>query len=123
MKLPAIDLNLRRNEVAHRVISEKLREAILSGKLMAGTELPSTGDLALLWKTSKFTVHTALRALVKEGLLQRNHGSATYVRKQPLALTRVGISYDAPRIWFDEEQAFIRSVKGVSSCFLLFPED
>lgn len=111
MKPPLIEFKLGRAEVAHRVISEKFREAILSGSIVAGTELPSTGELAELWKTSKSTVHTALCNLVKEGLLERNHGSATYVRKQPLALTRVGIYYDAPMIWFDEEQAFIRSMQ------------
>jgi len=98
---------------AHRVIAENLREQILKGELAAGTELASTQDLADLWKTSKSTAHTALNQLVKEGLLERKHGSCTFVRERRLALTHMGIYYDSPKVWSDEEMAFYRSLQAL----------
>ncbi len=105
------DIEIGTSDFAHRAISEKLRERILLGKLAPGTELPSTTKLAALWKTSKSTTHTALSNLVKEGLLERNHGSATYVNLRSHTLDRVGIYYDSPQVWTDEERVFVRSLQ------------
>ena len=55
-------------EIAHRTISDKIRDQILNGELAPGEKLLSTLKLAKLWKTSKSTAHTALNNLVKEGL-------------------------------------------------------
>ena len=105
------DIEIGTSEVAHKVILQKLRERILLGKLAPGTKLPSTTALASRWKTSRSTMHTALSNLVKEGLLERNHGSATYVSMRPRTLDRVGIYYDSPRVWTDEERVFVRSLQ------------
>ncbi len=106
------DFEVGESEVAHKVVSDNLRERILTGKIAPNTELPSTLKLAELWKTSKSTVHIALNNLVKEGLLDRFHGSATYVRKRGLKLQRVGIYYDSPEVWIDEERCYARSLQG-----------
>ena len=100
------------SEVAYKAVCDNIREQILTGKIAPGTELPSTTALAELWKTSKSTVHAALTNLVKEGLLDRFHGSATYVRERRMALDRVGIYYDSPDVWIDEERCYIRSLHG-----------
>jgi len=100
-------------EIAHRTITEKLRTQILEGKLAPGEKLPSTVEFAAIWNTSKSTAHTALNNLVKEGLLERHHGSCTYVREQSLALERIGIYYSTPRVWTDEERAYYRSLQGI----------
>jgi DNA-binding LacI/PurR family transcriptional regulator len=76
-------------------------------------ELPSTIELAELWKTSKSTAHTALNNLVKEGLLERRHGSGTHVRVRPPSLDRMGIYFSSPNIWTDEEMTFYRNVQGL----------
>ena len=85
----------------------------MSGELPAGEKLPSTEKIASLWKTSKSTAHTALNNLVKEGLLERHQGSWTYVREKPLMLARMGIYYDSPQVWRDDERAFYRSLQGI----------
>lgn len=113
MKSGLSEIEIGQSQVAHRLISEKLREQILKGEIPAGQELPSTSELAALWKTSKSTAHTALNNLVKEGLLERNHGSATYVCELPLSLSRVGIYYDSPQVWIDDERVFYRSLQGL----------
>lgn len=104
---------IREQEIAHRVIAEKIREKIFRGDFAPGEKLPSTIEIATLWNTSKSTAHTALNRLVKEGLLERHHGSCTYVREQRLALDRIGIYYDSPHVWSDEERGFFRSLQGI----------
>ena len=106
------DFEVGQSEVAHRAVSDNLREQILTGKIAPKTELPSTIKLAELWKTSNSTVHAALNKLVKEGLLDRFHGSATYVRERRLAFDRVGIYYDSSDVWIDEERCYVRSLQG-----------
>ena len=100
-------------EIIHRTITEKIRDQILHGELAPGEKLPSTMEFATLWKTSKTTAHTALNNLVKEGLLERYHGSCTYVRESPLTLDRIGIYYDSPKVWTDDENVFYRSLQGI----------
>ncbi len=85
------DFKIQRHEAAHRQISRNLRERILRGKIEPGSRLPSTEELAETWGASYFTVHMALKALVKEGLLERLHGSGTYVREKKASLSCVGI--------------------------------
>ena len=96
--------------VAHRLISARLRQQILKGKIPPGTELPATGALATLWNTSKTTTHTALSTLVKEGLLERRHGSGTFVRESPQRLERVGIYTGDADFWSAEGLIFARVV-------------
>ena len=100
-------------EIVHRTISDKIRDQVLSGELAPGEKLLSTLNLAKLWKTSKSTAHTALNNLVKEGLLERHHGSCTYVRESPLKLSRIGIYYDSPKVWTDDERIYYRSIQGL----------
>jgi len=106
-------VEIARGEVAHRLIADKIREQILSGEIAPGFEMPSTAHMAEIWKTSMSTMHIALKNLVKEGLLERRHGSGTYVRERPRSLDRVGIYYGDPCIWTDEESAFYRSLYGI----------
>ncbi|MGE9291012.1 MAG: GntR family transcriptional regulator [Puniceicoccales bacterium] len=107
------EIILKRGEVAHRVIAENLREKILTGKITAGTELPPTAQLAERWNTSNSTAHIALKNLVKEGLLERRHGSGTYVRERPRALKTIGIYFSNPEIWSKGQYGFYRSLQGI----------
>ena len=112
INLPAEDA-LGPQEIVHRTISDKIRDQVLHGELAPGEKLPSTLKLAKLWNTSKSTAHTALNNLVKEGLLERHHGSCTYVRESPLTLDRIGIYYDSPKVWTDDERVYYRSLQGL----------
>jgi DNA-binding LacI/PurR family transcriptional regulator len=98
------------NHVAHRYIADRLRAQILRGEMVAGTKLPSTGELSQLWNTSNFTVHTALKNLVKEGLLERRHGRGTFVCERSDRLVRVGIYQGDPDIWTRDEMGFYRQI-------------
>lgn len=95
-----LEIRLDRTGAAHRHIRDQMREKILAGHLAAGARLPPTRQLAANWKVDPFTVHTALAALVKEGLLTRQPGKGTFVRERPRAeqLTAVGL-YISQDIW------------------------
>jgi|GEM_PF-625506 len=111
-KRPFGGIEIGRREVAHRLISARLREQILQGEIAPGTELPATSSLAQQWKTSYYTAHTALKNLEKEGLLERKHGTGTYVREQRNVLKSIGVYYNSSDIWTNDEMAFYRNIYG-----------
>ena len=112
MATPFTAVEIGTREIAHRVITDRLRQDILSDRIKPGTELPSTAKLAESWKTSMSTMHIALKNLVKEGLLERRHGSGTYVRERRQAMEVVGIYIPSTLFWSVDESDFRRSVVG-----------
>lgn len=104
-----LELTFDRPKVVYRQITEQIRELIVSGKLAAGTKLPSSADLAARWDTHAATIHAALTPLVKEGLLTRQPKIGTFVSKRRTRLSDVGIYYDS-NIWLNQANAFKRAV-------------
>jgi len=62
-------------------IQEYIAELILSGKLTPDTKIQSERDFSEDLGVSRMTVRRAITELVNEGLLERKHGSGTYVAK------------------------------------------
>jgi GntR family transcriptional regulator len=62
-------------------IQEYIAELILSGKLTPETKIQSEREFSDDLGVSRMTVRKALTELVNEGLLERRHGSGTYVAK------------------------------------------
>jgi len=62
-------------------IQEYIAELILSGKLTPETKIQSEREFSEELGVSRMTVRRALTELVSEGLLERRHGSGTYVAK------------------------------------------
>lgn len=62
-------------------IQEFIADLILSGKLKPETKIPSEREYSEEFGVSRMTVRRALTELVSEGLLERRHGSGTYVAK------------------------------------------
>jgi DNA-binding LacI/PurR family transcriptional regulator len=106
---PVTPLVPKERKAAYRRIAESLRGEIMSGRREAGVQLPSTNDLATLWKSSPYTVHTALTTLVKEGWLERLNGDGTYVVDPGKRFVRAGI-YHAVDICSNEHPAFVRNI-------------
>src|ERR1041385_2749946 len=74
----------------HRQLYNQLRESILSGRLSAGTRLPSTRELAGELSLARNTVLNAFDQLYAEGYLTRRVGDGTYGSKElPDDLLRV----------------------------------
>lgn len=62
-------------------IQEYIAERILSGQLTPESKIPSERDLSEELEVSRMTIRKAITELVNEGLLERRHGSGTYVAK------------------------------------------
>lgn len=65
-----------------QVVRARLREVI--AEMSVGERLPGERDLAEGWGVARMTLRGAVDALVTEGLLERRHGSGTYVVPRPL---------------------------------------
>ncbi|AJF69564.1 GntR family transcriptional regulator [Streptomyces vietnamensis] len=76
MLLPAVGAPARRRG---RALQEALREAVRSGRLAAGTRLPSTRALATDLGVSRGLVTEAYEQLTAEGYLRSDRGAGTWV--------------------------------------------
>ncbi|MFJ9431429.1 PLP-dependent aminotransferase family protein [Streptomyces sp. NPDC101490] len=74
--LPAVEAPARRRG---RALQEALREAVRSGRLLAGTRLPSTRALAADLGVSRGLVTEAYEQLTAEGYLRSGRGAGTWV--------------------------------------------
>ncbi len=71
--------NLIRVISAYEALESELRANIINGNLKPNSKLSSEEQLAISYKISRGSVRTALNNLVKEGLLNKIHGSGTFV--------------------------------------------
>ena len=76
----AIDPTLK--SPLHMQVCDSLRRAITEGQLAAGTQLPSSRDLAELIQVSRNTVLNALDQLIAEGYLETHERQGTFVTSQ-----------------------------------------
>lgn len=63
----------------HQQLIEQLRDAIVAGRLLAETKLPSTRHAAKSLAVSRNVIVSAYEELITEGYLTGRHGSGTYV--------------------------------------------
>lgn len=64
------------------LLRARLRDLVST--MQVGDSLPSERDLAETWGVARMTVRGAVDTLVAEGLVERRHGSGTYVMPRPL---------------------------------------
>lgn len=74
-----VHLDRDRDAPLHRQLIEQLRDAIVAGRLTAGTKLPSTRHASRALQVSRNVVVTAYDELITEGYLTGKHGSGTYI--------------------------------------------
>jgi len=74
---------VEREESVRHGVRAQLREVIAAS--WVGDRLPSERDLSARWGVARMTLRHAMDDLVVEGLVQRRHGSGTYVAPQPFA--------------------------------------
>lgn len=63
----------------YKSIAEQIRSRINSADFRVGEALPAEKMLAVEFSVSRMTIRKAIEQLVNEGLLQRRHGSGTYI--------------------------------------------
>ncbi|MFK0152320.1 GntR family transcriptional regulator [Streptomyces sp. NPDC090499] len=66
---------------AYEEIADDLRRSIRQGEREPGARLPSEAELARYYGRSVPTIQNALRLLSAEGLIDKRHGSGTFVRR------------------------------------------
>lgn len=69
---------------AFRQIAAGLRDAIRSGQLAAGDQVPSEAQLMTHFEVARMTVRQALAELRSEGLVVAEHGRGVFVRTRPV---------------------------------------
>jgi DNA-binding GntR family transcriptional regulator len=72
-------------------LAQILRRLIASGTLKPGARIPSEASLAKQHDVSPMTVRQAVGVLVEEGLVNRVHGSGTFVKRVEVAATHFGL--------------------------------
>src|SRR6266700_7115077 len=74
-----LQLDYKKEEPLYQQLYHALRQAILGGQLIPGTQLPPTRVLATELAVSRTTVITAFEQLFAEGYLEARVGSGTFV--------------------------------------------
>ena len=72
---------------AYLQLTSQLGQAIRERRLPPGSALPSERHLADMLDLSRMTVRRAVEELADAGLVERRHGSGTYVRGRPVEQT------------------------------------
>ncbi|MGE5072591.1 MAG: GntR family transcriptional regulator [Anaerolineae bacterium] len=80
------------NKPLYARIQEYIAELILSGKLAPDTKIQSEREFSDDLGVSRMTVRRAMTELVNEGLLERKHGSGTYVAKPKITYESVELA-------------------------------
>lgn len=65
------------------VVRAELRKAIMSGEFPLGSKLPNEEQLRERFSVSRVTLREAVRGLIEDGMVVRQHGSGTYVTHRP----------------------------------------
>ncbi|WP_421658308.1 GntR family transcriptional regulator [Leptothermofonsia sp. ETS-13] len=85
----------------HLVISERLREEILSGKYASGDQIPSEHQLMEQYQVSRITVRRAIANLTNQGLVITRRGKGVFVKDQRKYICTLS----NPLIFFKEDMA------------------
>ena len=85
-------LNSESVEPLYRQLETLLREDIETGKLPAGSKLPTENELVAMYSVSRVTVRKALDELSQQGYLERRSGKGTYVAEMKLQRTLDGVT-------------------------------
>jgi GntR family transcriptional regulator len=80
------------NKPLYSRIQEYIAELILSGKLAPDAKIQSERDFSEDLGVSRVTVRRAITELVNEGLLERKHGSGTYVARPKVTYEAVELA-------------------------------
>jgi len=78
---------------AYAIVADNIRRQIVKGKLKPGAQLTAERELCRDFGVSRITMRHAVRLLAEEGLVQRRHGSGTYVNPNPTPHIPLMINY------------------------------
>lgn len=76
---------------AWRLIAEELRSQIADGTYPFGSKLPTESEIADRFGVHRNTARQAIASLVADDLVEKRHGSGTFVMDQTLLVHRIGL--------------------------------
>ncbi len=79
------EIDLTTHNPAYAQIMGQVKQAIASGKLNPGDQLPTVRQLAADLRINFNTVARAYRLLDEEGIISTQHGRGTYILERPPA--------------------------------------
>ncbi len=85
MSIPGLTIDFESGRPVYRQIAEAIERAVRAGRLVPGTRLPATRDLARRLGVHRNTVVAAYELLVSEGVVHSHTGRGTFVRAAPPA--------------------------------------
>jgi len=94
--VPALVIKVRDRRPASQQVTEMLAEAIKSGSLAPGDELPSIIELSTSQGIGTGVIRKALEALASNGLIIVRHGRATVVAGEPSGDPRLSRRWPGP---------------------------
>lgn len=80
------------------LVRDGLRQSILSGAYSPGDKLPPEPELAGAYNVSRVTLREAVRGLVEEGYLSRQHGLGTYVTEKPKLTNNLDVNFGVTQL-------------------------
>jgi len=91
-------------------LTQIIKEDISSGRLVPGFRIPSEAQLAKDYGVSPMTVRQAIGVLAEEGLVERVHGSGTYVKRIEVGATTFDLTH-LNRVLSDAEALDVKVFK------------
>jgi DNA-binding GntR family transcriptional regulator len=101
---------MARSDPLYRRIAADLREAIRTGVLPPGGQLPTEHELGQQYEVSRNTVRLALAMLTNEGAITSTPGRGTFVRDQAITTYHASWAEDRDRHGSDKADAYIAEV-------------
>lgn len=92
---PSICLDRNGGVLLYHQIEEFIRQKIQSGEWPKGFQLPSEPDLAKAFDVSRATIRQSVFNLVQKGMLERKHGTGTYVLRTAEKERLLGLTFPA----------------------------
>ena len=113
------------NGVLYREMAKLLRTEIQSGRLAAGTRLPSIEKMAQHFDVAIVTVRKALKTIENEGLIELRQGRGTFVTNNTADRIRIRLdsSWDDMLAMWEKSEVTLLKKRDKVSLPTLAPED
>ncbi|MBI5084829.1 MAG: GntR family transcriptional regulator [Acidobacteria bacterium] len=80
------------------IVRDRLRERLMSGTYAPGAKIPPEDELTREFEVSRVTLREAVRGLVEEGYLSRQHGLGTYVTSRPKLRNNLDVNFGVTQL-------------------------
>lgn len=109
-------IQLKKSVALYQQITNFYEKEIVEGRLVPGSKIPATTELARKFNVNSDTIQQSLKLLMNRGLVERTPGRGTFVR-HGVNTKAVGIIF-GKEIYTNPDQAFFSIFLDTLNCFL-----